>query len=419
MPPQPDSAGETRALITAIRENRRTLAEGGLAADRDNADPTANLTLLAELGTARLAVPTEYGGLWDGTERGGWGTVVRALREISAGDGPTGQNWLTTVLVARELFEPGDGLAESTRAELARRILDDGLRLVSSVAETGVTDATGKTVRTTARPAEGGVVLSGTKSFNSNSGGLGMALVRCLLEGEQPAPHQVLVDLNHAQVVLHDDWDNMGQRGTRSQTVTYQDVFVPDGWHQPTGGQFSPVFLGAAMLLHAGLMQGIGEGALDALVQHTRTMKRGSLPQFATPAEDPLILRRIGALSSRLAASRALLHSAADQLEGTRQEEVRRDAARTKEARDGEDMDAVTVDCFRAKVAAVEASLEAAAEIHEITGARSTSNAYGYDRYWRNARTFASHDPIDAKNVYIGGYELGNRLPPLSSIIRF
>ncbi|MCQ4046657.1 acyl-CoA dehydrogenase family protein [Streptantibioticus rubrisoli] len=398
MPTQLEGAAEARALITAIRERRGELAEGGFASDRDNADPTANLALLAEIGAARLAVPTEYGGLWDGTEHRGWGAVIRAVREVSAGDGPTGQNWLTTVLVARELFGPGSSLPKSTRVELARRILDDGLRLVSSAAEAGVAGTT------TARPAEGGVVISGTKTFNTNSGGLGMAMVRCLLQGEQPAHHKVLVDLNHPRVQLHGDWDNMGQRGTRSQTVTYQDVFVPDGWHQPAGEQLSPVFVGAVMLLHAALMQGIGDGALDALVQHTRTMKRGSLPQFATPTEDPLIMRRIGALSSKLAASRALLHSAVDQLEA---------------AQDGEDMDAVTIDCFRAKVAAVEASLEAAAEIHEITGARSTSNAYRYDRYWRNARTFASHDPTDAKNVYIGGYELGNRLPPLSTIIRF
>ncbi|WP_410623444.1 acyl-CoA dehydrogenase family protein [Amycolatopsis sp. cmx-8-4] len=387
--------GEARALIAAVRERRGELAEGGFAADRDNADPTANLALLAGIGVARLAVPAAYGGLWDGTERGGWGAIIRAVREISAGDGPTGQNWLTTALVARELFGPDRGLPEPTRADLARRLLDDGLRLVSSAAETGVSG------RTTARPVAGGVVLNGTKSFNTNSGGLGVAAVRCLPAGEPPTPHQVLVDLTHPQVRLHDDWDTMGQRGTRSQTVTYQDVFVPDGRHQPLAGPFSPVFLGAAMLLHAGLLQGIGEGALHALVQHTRTMKRGSLPQFATPAEDPLILRRLGALSSRLAASRALLHAAADHLET---------------GQGGED-DSI-VDCFRAKVAAVDAALEAAAGIHEITGARSTSNAFRYNRYWRNARTFASHDPTDAKNVYIGGYELSGHLPALSSIIR-
>ncbi|MGQ4514133.1 acyl-CoA dehydrogenase family protein [Streptomyces sp. DW26H14] len=388
---------EARALIASVSEHRQILAEGGLASDRDNDDPAANMELLATLGLARLTVPTAHGGLWDGTERGGWGAVLRAVREISAGDGPTGQNWLTTLLVARILLGPGSALPEPTRAELARRILDEGLRCVSSAAETGLSG------RVSARPVEGGVVLSGSKSFNSNSGGLGMALVACVLEGEEATRHEVLVDLRHAQVELHGDWDNMGQRGTQSQTVTYHDVFVPDGWHQPAPAKPSSVFLGAAMLLHAALLQGIGEGALDALVRHTRTMKRGSLPQFATPGEDPLILRRIGALSSRLAASRALLHAAADQLEASR---------------DGDDTDALVIDCFRSKVASVEASLDAASEIHEITGARSTSNLYRLDRYWRNARTFASHDPTDAKSVYVGGYELGGHLPPLASVIR-
>ena len=39
------------------------------------------------------------------------------------------------------------------------------------------------------------------------------------------------------------------------------------------------------------------------------------------------------------------------------------------------------VDCVRAKVACVEASLEAARSVHEITGARSTSNRYRLDRF--------------------------------------
>jgi alkylation response protein AidB-like acyl-CoA dehydrogenase len=271
------------------------------------------------------------------------------------------------------------------------------LRFVASNAETGVAG------KATARQVEGGVILSGTKSFNSNSGGLGMAWVGCVLEGDRPARHKVLVDLRHPKVKLHDDWDTMGQRGTCSQTVTYTDVFVPDGWHQAAAAPLGTSFLGAIMLLHAALMQGIGDGALDALVRHARTMTRGSLPRFAGPAEDPLILRRVGVLSSRLAASRALLYATADAVS-----RERADVA-----------DDLVVDGVRAKVAAVEAALAVTAEVHEITGARSTSNAYRFDRYWRNARTFASHDPLDAKNVYIGDYELGGSLPALSTIFRF
>ena len=125
----------------------------------------------------------------------------------------------------------------------------------------------------------------------------------CALEGSSGRYH-VLVELTDPDVELHDDWDNMGQRGTDSQTITYHDVFVADGWHYPAHAP-SPLFFGAVMVLHAALMQGIGDGALDAITDYVRTLTRGILPQFATAAEDPLILRRIGGVSARLAASRA------------------------------------------------------------------------------------------------------------------
>ncbi len=76
------------------------------------------------------------------------------------------------------------------------------------------------------------------------------------------------------------------------------------------------------------------------------------------------------------------------------------------------------VDCLRAKVACVEAGLGAAAGVHELTGARSTANSYGLDRFWRDARTFASHDPTDVKNVFIGEYEVTGKLSEAASSIR-
>jgi alkylation response protein AidB-like acyl-CoA dehydrogenase len=383
------------ALVHSIRSLRPALAANGLQDDRSNCDSAVNMALLADADASRLIVPAEYGGLWEGSLFGGWGALIRAETEIGAGDGPTCQNWGTTALVSREIFDPHNGLPSETRREIARRLLHEGLRMVASNAETGV----GHPV--VATPAPGGVVLSGTKSFNTNSGGRGLANVGCIREGS-PGRYHVLVELTHPNVECHDDWDNMGQRGTYSQTITYHDVFVADGWHYAAHPP-SPVLFGAVMVLHAALMQGIGDGALDAITDYVRTLSRGTLPQFATAAEDPLILRRIGQISSRLAASRALLFATADHIE--------------QSANQG-DVAAITVDGFRAKVACVEASLEAAAMVHEITGARATSSKFGLDRFWRNARTFASHDPTDAKNVYVGSYEVTGELPPVTSFIR-
>jgi alkylation response protein AidB-like acyl-CoA dehydrogenase len=396
--PDSGTADDVMAQLASIRTLRPALAANGLQDDRNNCDSAENMALLADAGANRLMVPAEYGGLWEGWLFGGWGAFIRALTEVSAGDGPTGQNWGTTGLVSREIFDPQNGLPDETRQEVARRLLHEGLRMVASNAETGV----GRPVVATRAP--GGVVLSGTKSFNTNSGGRGLANVGCALEGS-PGRYHVLVELTHPDVELHGDWDNMGQRGTYSQTITYHDVFVADGWHYAAHAP-SPVLFGAVMLLHAALMQGIGDGALNAITDYVRTLTRGTLAQFATAAEDPLILRRVGELSSRLAASRALLFATADHVEQSGEQD------------NADEIAVIAVDGFRAKVACVEASLEAAAMVHEIAGARATSGKFGLDRFWRNARTFASHDSTDAKNVYIGTYEVTGKLPPITSFIR-
>lgn len=386
---------ETQTLIDAIRELRPQLAANGAVSDRDNTDPAANFTLLHEAGVSRLLVPREHGGaFWNGGFFGGWGTFVRAATEVCAGDGPTGQNWLITGMVVREVFE--SDLPESTKAAVARRVLHDGLRLVASNSEAG----SPQTV--VARRVDGGVILSGTKTFNSNSGSSGMANVGCVLDEATPTRHHVLVELTHPDVELHHDWDVMGQRGTYSQTITYHDVFVPDGWHYP-GVTPPPPLFGAIMLLHAAIQQGVGEGALHAAVEYVRTLKRGTMPEFATAAEDPLVLRRIGDMSSKLAASRAFLFDAAQRVE---------------HLEDSDDVGPTTIDGYRAKVACLESSLDAAGQVFELTGARSTSNKYRLDRFWRNARTFASHDPTDAKNIYVGMYEVSGELPPLSAFLR-
>ncbi len=396
--PARESAEDALAQVRSIRSLRPALAANGLQDDRNNCDSAGNMALLADAGANRLMVPAEYGGLWEGWLFGGWGAFIRAMAEIGAGDGPTCQNWGTTGLVSREIFDPHNGLPDETRQEVAGRLLHEGLRMVASNAETGV----GQPV--VARPVPGGVILSGTKSFNTNSGSRGLANVGCVLEGSA-GRHHVLVELTHPDVELHGDWDNMGQRGTYSQTISYHDVFVADGWHYAAHPP-SPILFGAVMLLHASLMQGIGDGALDAITDYVRTLTRGTLPQFPTAAEDPLILRRIGALSSRLAASRALLFATADHIEHSGHQG------------DAADVAATTVDGFRTKVACVEASLEAAGMVHEVTGARATAGKFGLDRFWRNARTFASHDPTDAKNVYIGSYEITRDLPPITSFMR-
>lgn len=391
-----------RAVVERARELRPELAKDGPTIDSTGSDPTRNMRLLGEAGLHRINVPTEFGGLWDGGLYGGWREVMEAGTEIAAAEGSTGQCWATTTLVARELF--GSALPSETKRQLADEIIHEGRRLVASNAETG---GTGRVV---GRRVAGGLVVSGTKTFNTNSGGGGRDLACAsfaLLGAEQDvanAPrHHALIRLDNPTLTLAHDWDNMGQRGTYSQTITYRDVFVPDGWHFPTHPA-DPYFLCAGMLLHASLLQGIGEGALEAAVGYLREVNRPGMPKFGTAANDPLMHRQLGEMSSELAAAGALLLTVASELEDPGLEVS---------------ADEMGVRGFRAKVASTRAGLDVSSRIHDLTGARSTANRYRFDRFWRNARTFGSHDSLDAKNALIGCYELSGKFPPVSDYFRF
>ncbi|GAA5155338.1 acyl-CoA dehydrogenase family protein [Amycolatopsis dongchuanensis] len=384
---------QTREEVVArARALRPQLAKDSPRIDAEGADPTENLRLLGEAALQRINVPTEFGGLWDGGPYGGWREVIETMVEISAADGSTGQCWSTTVLVARELF--ASGLPAETKQQLAGELIHEGRRLVASNAETGGTG------RVLGRRVPGGLVVNGTKTFNTNSGGGGRDLA-CVSFDLDGARHQALVRLDDPALELRHDWDNMGQRGTYSQTIAYRDVFVPDGWHFASH-QPDPYFLCAAMLLHGALLQGIGEGAFEATTAYLRELNRASMPKFGTALEDPLMHRQLGEMSSELAAARALLLTVAAELEAP-----------------PVDAGEMGVRGFRAKVASTMAGVGVSARVHDLTGARSTSNRYRFDRFWRNARTFASHDSIDAKNALIGAYELSGRFPSISDYFRF
>jgi alkylation response protein AidB-like acyl-CoA dehydrogenase len=386
-----------REVVDRARELRPRLAKDAVRIDAEGADPTENMRLLGEAGLHRISVPAEFGGLWDAGLYGGWRETVEAITEIAAADGSTGQCWATTALVARELY--GSDLDAGTKRQLAGELMHEGRRFVASNAETGGTGPV------TGRRVDGGLVVSGTKTFNTDSGGGGrdLACVSFTLAGPDGANarHHALIRLDDPALEARGDWDNMGQRGTFSQTIVYRDVFVPDGWHFASH-EPDPYFLCAVMLLHAAILQGIGEGAFEAAVGYLRELDRPSMPRFGSASADPLIHRQLGEMSSELAAGRALMVATAAEL-----------------ADPPVDADEMGIRGFRAKVVSTRAGLDVSSRLHDLTGARSTSNRYRFDRFWRNARTFGSHDSLDVKNALIGDYELAGKFPVLSDYVKF
>ncbi|MGL6343994.1 MAG: acyl-CoA dehydrogenase family protein, partial [Waterburya sp.] len=60
---------------------------------------------------------------------------------------------------------------------------------------------------------------------------------------------------------------------------------------------------------------------------------------------------------------------------------------------------------------ATRVGLNLSTRIFEVLGSRATSNKYGFDRYWRDLRTFTLHDPVDYKLKEIGNWLLNEEFP--------
>ncbi|MER7205755.1 acyl-CoA dehydrogenase family protein [Streptosporangium sp. NPDC020072] len=374
---------------------RKELPESAAEVDAANVDTTFAMRRIWEEGLFAFCLPHRFGGINDARPELYTEDFFRIALDIMAGDSSAGMNFVVQALVTFEIFREGNTLPESTKVEMARLIRDEGVRLCASNSEAGAPGPV------TARRVEGGLVVNGTKAFNTNSGGGGWASVGLTLEGRR-GRYNALLPLDQPGVTMKHDWDTMGQRGTHSQTIVYDEVFVPDGYHF-NGNGASPSFLSYVFLMHAAIMLGPGLGAFDAALDYVRKLDRPSFPEFESATEDVLVRRRIGGCAVDLRAARAFLL----------------DTARRIERCDlDEDPTELFVEAFGVKVACIRAALSVTQEIFDLTGARSTANKYRFDRFWRNARTFATHDPTDAKEVWIGDWYLTGKEPPMAAMLR-
>ncbi|MEV8630351.1 acyl-CoA dehydrogenase family protein [Streptosporangium sp. NPDC051023] len=374
---------------------RRELPDSAMEADAKNIDTAYGMRRLWEEGLFAFCLPLRFGGVNDARVELYTEDLLKIILDIMAGDSSAGMNFVVQTLTTLEIFREGNTLPEATKEELARLIRDEGVRFCASNSEAGSPGPV------TARRVEGGIVVNGTKAFNSNSGGGGWADVGLTLEGRK-GRYNALLPLDQPGVTMKHDWDTMGQRGTHSQTIVYDEVFVPDGYHFTSNGM-PPLYLSYVFLLHATIMLGPGLGAFDAALDYVRKLDRPSFPEFESAAEDVLLRRRIGHCAVDLQSARAFLLQTARKIEQYGPEG---------------DTTELFVEAFGVKVACIRAALAVTQEIFDLTGARSTANRYRFDRFWRNARTFATHDPTDAKEVWIGDWYLSGKEPPMAAMLR-
>jgi alkylation response protein AidB-like acyl-CoA dehydrogenase len=376
--------------LDVATELARRLAETANARDQAGGHAAQEREWIRDSGLLTLSIPTEYGG-----QGADWPTVCHVIRILARADSA-----LAHVFGFHHLQLAGIQLYGTPQQQ--RRFLTQTVeqRLFWGNALNPLDR------RTTAADTGCGFVLDGVKSFSSGSVGSDWLTISAWHEESQSALIGV-VPTRQQGVEVRADWDAFGQRQTDSGNVHFTQVPLPSTQvlqapgHVPTPQ--ATLRSQVAQLIMANLYLGIGEGAFEAARAYTIDEAR---PWFASgvaaAAADPLIQHRYGQLWLKLRPAAVLADHAAQELERL----FRLGAAVTAQQR-GE----LAIAVAEAKVLAHTAGVDVSNQIFELTGARSTSAKYGYDRFWRNVRVHTLHDPVDYKLRDLGRYALDGTLP--------
>lgn len=255
-----------------------------------------------------------------------------------------------------------------------------------------------------------GYVLNGKKSFSTAARISDYINANATLDGKIAS---FAVPTNRQGYVANDDWDNIGQRLSDSGSVEFRDfpVYEDDLIGIPTDENAVPPALATfntplIQLVFVNFYLGTAEGALRAALDYVRSTTRPWITSgVARAQDDPYILERVGELTASLKASAALADCAAA--------DVQNALARGRDVTERERGEAAA-EAYAAKVHATNVSLDVTARVFELTGARSTAEAYRFDRFWRNVRTHTLHDPVFYKAKEVGEFALNDKVPVVS-----
>jgi SfnB family sulfur acquisition oxidoreductase len=383
--------------IRAARSYAASIADGAIARDRAGKVPYPELAALDASGLLGITVPAAYGGPELSPV-----VLAEVIRTIAAVDPAIAQ-----IPQAHFLFV--DVLAVHGSLAQQRLLFADvlaGARLGNGVAERGGKHA--QDLKTRLRPGRPGpeLRLDGKKYYCT--GAISARWIGVTALDEQDRLVLAFVDRHAPGVTIDDDWDVMGQRATVSGTSTFDQVPVDPALIVPYADAFEvPQQFGArSQLVHTAIQVGIAGGALRDARQFLKTKAR---PFFEatrsgwaeTAATDPHTMHRFGRLATQVAAAEAMLASAAATLE-----EVTRFPSGAEAAARG------SIAVAEAKAFASDTAVEVASDLFSLAGASAADEKYDLSRHWRNARTHASHDPVDWKYHHVGNYLLNDALPP-------
>ncbi|WP_291296181.1 acyl-CoA dehydrogenase family protein [Elioraea sp.] len=223
----PDIIASATALVPALAGS----ADGFDASDRFVGD---NYALLKQAGLVEAGVPRELGG---------GGAEIRALagmlRVLAHGCPSTALAFsMHTHQVAVPAWRWRHRNVQAAE-KLLRRVADDRIIILSSGGSDWL-DGSGEAVR-----VEGGYRVSGRKVFSSGSPVGDILMTGAILhEAEGDSVIHFGAPMHAPEVRVLDNWRALGMRGTGSNDILIENLFVPDAQvaFKRRAGEWHPVF---------------------------------------------------------------------------------------------------------------------------------------------------------------------------------
>lgn len=364
------------------------IAEGAIHREQNRELAYAPVEWLREAGYTKLRVPKQYGG--DGITLTEFFALVTRLGEADSN--------LPQILRVHGGFI--ESLLENDDEPLRDRWLTrigQGQIVGGAVSErTGVTNNSVRLSQT-----DGVWHLDGEKYYTT--GTLYADWVDVTAHDGQ-SDVRVLVKTDTPGLARIDDWDGFGQRLTGSGTARFEHVQVsPENLYrrynasEPRRNSLLTTYYQA---LHVANLAGISRAALRDAVAFTQGKTRTfGIPGESSPRDNPLVHRVVGRLASLAYSTQSISTSLARAIDDV---SVARQAGRTDE----QTYIRLDIQTFQAQQIVIEQTLEAATLLFEVGGASATSETRRFDRYWRNARVLASHNPAIIREAAIGNFYL-------------
>jgi alkylation response protein AidB-like acyl-CoA dehydrogenase len=364
------------------------IARGTLQREREGVLPTEAVAALKEAGFGTLRVPVEFGG-W-GLD---WPQVTALWIDLAAADANLAQALRGHFVLAEDtVFRHRRGEDQSRWFERFAA----GEIAGNAWTETGST-AMGD-AQTTVRVVDGRPVVNGRKFYTTGTIFAEWADVY-VKDGDGWAI--ALVDTRQPGVVVHDDWDGFGQRGTGTGTTEFHDAQVDE---VVPFDKRHPYQTGLYQLNLVATLAGIARAVLADVTREVQNRDRNySHANAARVRDDPQVLARVGEIWAAAYATEAVALRLAETIDEAANAEGTDLAAAAERTE---------IDSAAAQLTTSRLTIEAASDLFDTLGASATSTARALDRHWRNARTVASHNPRLFKAKVLGAHAVNGTPPP-------